>query len=34
MYTKNEVLDFVEEEDVKFIRLAFFDLKGNRKIFP
>ncbi|MBR4179597.1 MAG: glutamine synthetase [Treponema sp.] len=31
MYTKNEVLDFVEEEDVKFIRLAFFDLKGKQK---
>ena len=31
MYTKSEVLDFVEEEDVKFIRLAFFDLKGKQK---
>lgn len=31
MYTKNEVLDFIEEEDVKFIRLAFFDLKGKQK---
>ena len=31
MYTKNEVLDFVNEEDVKFIRLAFFDLTGKQK---
>ena len=31
MYTKSEVLDFVNEEDVKFIRLAFFDLKGKQK---
>ena len=33
MYTKSEVLEFIEEEDVKFIRLAFFDLKGKQKIF-
>ena len=31
MYTKSEVLDFVQEEDVKFIRLAFFDLTGKQK---
>jgi len=31
MYTQEEVLDFVQEEDVKFIRLAFFDLKGKQK---
>ena len=31
MYTQSEVLDFIEEEDVKFIRLAFFDLKGKQK---
>ena len=31
MYTKDEVLEFIEEEDVKFIRLAFFDLKGKQK---
>ena len=31
MYTENEVLDFVEEEDVKFIRLAFFDIHGNQR---
>ncbi|MCQ2592020.1 MAG: glutamine synthetase family protein [Treponema sp.] len=30
-YTENEVLDFVNEEDVKFIRLAFFDLSGKQK---
>lgn len=31
MYTKEEVLDFVQEEDVKFIRLAFFDITGKQK---
>ena len=31
MYTENEVLDFVNEEDVKFIRLAFFDVTGKQK---
>ncbi len=31
MYTKEEVLDFVKEEDVKFIRLAFFDVAGKQK---
>lgn len=31
MYTKEEVLDFIEEEGVKFIRLAFFDLAGKQK---
>ena len=31
MYTRSEVLEFIEEEDVKFIRLAFFDLKGKQK---
>jgi len=31
LYTKEEVLDFVREEDVKFIRLAFFDVKGHQK---
>ena len=31
MYTQDEVLDYVEEEDVKFIRLAFFDLRGVQK---
>lgn len=31
MYTQEEVLDFVKEEDVKFIRLAFFDIAGKQK---
>ena len=31
MYTESEVLDFIEEEDVKFIRLAFFDISGKQK---
>ena len=31
MYTKEEVLDFIAEEDVKFIRLAFFDIHGKQK---
>ena len=31
MYTQEEVLDFINEEDVKFIRLAFFDVKGKQK---
>lgn len=31
MYTEQDVLEFVQEEDVKFIRLAFFDLAGKQK---
>lgn len=31
MYTQKEVLDYVNEEDVKFVRLAFFDLNGVKK---
>ena len=31
MYTKQEVLDFINEEDVKFIRLAFCDVFGKQK---
>lgn len=31
MYSENEVLEYVEEEDVKFVRLAFFDLRGVQK---
>lgn len=31
MYTQQDVLEFVQEEDVKFIRLAFFDLAGKQK---
>ena len=30
-YTKEEVLQFVEEEDVKFVRLAFCDVFGRQK---
>lgn len=30
-YTKHEVIQFVEEEDVKFIRLAFCDVFGKQK---
>jgi len=30
-YTKDEVRDFIEQEDVKFIRLAFCDLNGKLK---
>ena len=31
MYTKEEVLDYVKEEDVKFVRLAYFDFSGKQK---
>ncbi|MDD6283996.1 MAG: glutamine synthetase family protein [Firmicutes bacterium] len=31
IYTENEVFDFIEQEDVKFIRLAFCDVHGNQK---
>ena len=30
-YTKDEVLEYVREEDVKFIRLAFCDIRGRQK---
>ena len=30
MYSKNEVLEFISENDVKFIRLAFCDVFGNQ----
>ena len=30
-YTKQEVIQFVNEEDVKFIRLAFCDVFGRQK---
>ena len=30
-YEKDEVLDYIDEEDVKFIRLAFCDVHGNQK---
>lgn len=31
VYTKEDVLDYVKEEDVKFVRLAYFDLSGRQK---
>lgn len=31
MYTQQEVLDFIEEEDIKFVRLTFFDIFGTQK---
>ena len=31
IYTAQEVFDFVKEEDVKFIRLAFCDTLGRQK---
>ena len=34
MYTKQDILDYVEEQNVTFIRLAYFDIFGNKKIFP
>ena len=30
-YSKQEVIQFVQEEDVKFIRLAFCDVFGRQK---
>lgn len=30
-FTRDEVLDFVEKNDVKFIRLAFCDIHGEQK---
>ena len=31
MYTKQDILDYVEEQNVNFIRLAFFDVFGKQK---
>ena len=31
MYTKSEVMEFIKEEDVKFIKLAFCDIFGKQK---
>ena len=31
VYTKKEVIQYINEEDVKFIRLAFCDSFGNQK---
>lgn len=33
-YSKEEVMQYVREEDVKFIRLAFCDVFGKQKIYP
>ena len=30
-YTKDEVLEFIEQDDVRFIRLAFCDFNGKQK---
>ena len=30
-YTPQEVIQFIQEEDVKFIRLAFCDVQGRHK---
>lgn len=30
-YTEKEVLQFIEENDVKFVRLMFFDIFGTTK---
>ena len=30
-YTPEEIIDYVAEEDVKFIRLAFCDINGIQK---
>lgn len=32
-YSKEEVLQYMQEEDVKFIRLAFCDVFGKQKYF-
>ena len=31
MYTYEEVMEYIEQEDVKFIRMAFCDLYGRQK---
>ena len=31
LFTGDEVFDFIEQEDVKFIRLAFCDVYGRQK---
>ena len=30
-YSKDEILQYIEEDDVKFIRLAFCDVFGKQK---
>ena len=32
-YSKEEVIQYVKEEDVKFIRLAFCDVFGRQRTF-
>lgn len=34
MYTKNDIMQMVEDEDVEFIRLQFTDIFGNMKMLP
>ena len=34
MYTKSDIMQMVEEEDVEFIRLQFTDIFGNMKMLP
>ena len=31
LYTEEDVYSYVEQEDVKFIRLAFCDISGRQK---
>lgn len=31
LYTEQDVFDYIEQEDVKFIRLTFCDLSGKQK---
>ena len=33
-YSKEEIIQYVQEEDVKFIRLAFAMYLANRRIYP
>ena len=33
-YSPQEIMQYVMEEDVKFIRLAFCDIYGKQKIYP
>ena len=30
-YTREDILDMIEEEDIEFIRLQFTDISGNLK---
>ncbi len=33
-YSKQEVMQYVQEEDVKFVRLSFCDVFGRQKTSP